>query len=299
VVCDALEEVVVVFLPVGSVRDLSLCRLRYASVILRLSSSFRLRSMLSRSKPSRRPSSCIWRAKASISRSKSLESTFEELMSDLIEAWCSTCLVLTAEESRVDCCKSLLCRDSLRRRRRSSEDSDSGCNIPFESVRCLRSSSRRDGCCVSRLRSRPPDRLFSRRLRDGDVTPTSRKLIWRACSIISRSRWSALCSSTDRSGMLIWGRTLSPGLYFWRTSSCSSVGLALSGFEARKMSSRLVTVALRRVSRTRARHDGQVKTVAPGAGGFGFVSAEIFCHSNQSFKQEPQKVCRQSRSVKG
>lgn len=56
------------------------------------------------------------------------------------------------------------------------------------------------------------------------------------------------------------------------------------------MSRRLVTVALRRVSRTSARHAGQVKTVVPGAGGFGEVSAEVFCHSNQSFRQEPQKV---------
>ena len=42
----------------GSWRDLSLCLLRYASVILRLSSSFReSSSMLSRLRPSRNPSS--------------------------------------------------------------------------------------------------------------------------------------------------------------------------------------------------------------------------------------------------
>lgn len=56
------------------------------------------------------------------------------------------------------------------------------------------------------------------------------------------------------------------------------------------MSRRLVTVALRRVSRTGERHAGQVKTIASGAGGVGAFSAEVFCHSNQSFRQEPQKV---------
>lgn len=47
------------------------------------------------------------------------------------------------------------------------------------------------------------------------------------------------------------------------------------------------------VSRTGARHDGQVK-------GFG-LEAEAWedCHENHSLRQEPQKVWRQSRRVRG
>jgi hypothetical protein len=61
------------------------------------------------------------------------------------------------------------------------------------------------------------------------------------------------------------------------------------------MSSNVVTVAFGRVPRTWARHDGQV---------YGLVvrrdwAAEVACHENHSFKQEPQKVCRQSSKVKG
>lgn len=54
-------------------------------------------------------------------------------------------------------------------------------------------------------------------------------------------------------------------------------------------------MAFGRVPRTSARHDGQV---------YGFVvrrerAAEVACHENHSFKQDPQKVCRQSSRVKG
>ena len=61
------------------------------------------------------------------------------------------------------------------------------------------------------------------------------------------------------------------------------------------MSSSVVTVAFGRVPRTSARHDGQV---------YGLVvrrerAAEVACHENHSFKQDPQKVCRQSSRVKG
>ena len=57
----------------------------------------------------------------------------------------------------------------------------------------------------------------------------------------------------------------------------------------------MVTVAFGRVPRTSARHDGQV---------YGLVvrrdrAAEVACHENHSFKQDPQKVCRQSSRVKG
>lgn len=47
------------------------------------------------------------------------------------------------------------------------------------------------------------------------------------------------------------------------------------------------------VSRTEARHDGQVN-------GLGFeVEAWETCHENHSLRQDPQKVWRQSRSVRG
>jgi hypothetical protein len=61
------------------------------------------------------------------------------------------------------------------------------------------------------------------------------------------------------------------------------------------MSSNVVTVAFGRVPRTSARHEGHV---------YGFVlrracTAAVACHENHSFKQEPQKVWRQSSRVKG
>jgi hypothetical protein len=65
------------------------------------------------------------------------------------------------------------------------------------------------------------------------------------------------------------------------------------------MSSNVATVALCLVSLTGARHDGQVAIVEPSDGGFGEFSAIVACQLNQSFKQEPQNVCKQSRSVKG
>ena len=58
-------------------------------------------------------------------------------------------------------------------------------------------------------------------------------------------------------------------------------------------------MALRLVSRTGARHDGQVKTIASGVGGVGAFSTVEAWKWNHSFKQEPQKVCRQSSRVSG
>lgn len=65
------------------------------------------------------------------------------------------------------------------------------------------------------------------------------------------------------------------------------------------MSSSEATVELCLVSRTDARHDGHVKMGASGAGGSGAFLAASACQSNHSFRQAPQKVCRQSRSVSG
>jgi hypothetical protein len=65
------------------------------------------------------------------------------------------------------------------------------------------------------------------------------------------------------------------------------------------MSRRVTTVALCLVSRTGARHDGQVKTTASGVGGVGAFSTVAAWKWNHSFRQEPQNVCRQSSRVSG
>lgn len=127
----------------------------------------------------------------------------------------------------------------------------------------------------------------------------SRRLISLTSSIRCLSRSSALnCSAVLRRNVMS-GNTLSPGLYFASISSFSCWGFTFSGCATRTMSSRDATVELCLVSRTEARHDGQVKTDAPGAGGSGALRAASACHSNHSFRQAPQKVCRQSRSVSG
>lgn len=141
----------------------------------------------------------------------SCESTSDELISDLIDAWCSTCLLLTRDESRERWCDSLLWR--LR-----SSESRSGCNIPAESARRLCSSSlrgrpRASRGRVSRLLSLSlsdlpllsSDRLWSRcRLAlaldpsaASPPTPASCRLIWRARSSICRSISSSRLSSSD------------------------------------------------------------------------------------------------------
>lgn len=59
----------------------------------------------------------------------------------------------------------------------------------------------------------------------------------------------------------------------------------------RKMSSSVVTVALGCVVRTEARHEGQV---------YGCIDVAVEAwKANHSFRQAPQKVCRQSSSVSG
>jgi hypothetical protein len=93
--------------------------------------------------------------------------------------------------------------------------------------------------------------------------------------------------------------TRSPGLYFSRISSISVVERAFSGFAAVYMSSKVTTVALCLVSRTEARHDGQVNRTSSGAGGLGDRSIFAFWKLNHSFRHAPQNVCRQSSSVNG
>lgn len=245
----------------------------------------------------------MWRAKSSISLSRSRESMSDELISDLIDAWCSICLLRTWDESRDWFC------DTLWPWRRSVEGTSDRCLRCSLRRLCSRSSRRRWSRLLSRsdLPMVPTELLCSRRRRrralsesdDGWMPTSCCKLRTRACSSILLSISSILLSSEDFSCTLIFGSTLSPGLYLWRASSFSSSVFALSGFAERNISSRVATVALCRVPRTCARHDGQVKILDPGLGGSGAFSAVVCCQRNQSVRQEPQKVCRQSSSVNG
>lgn len=110
----------------------------------------------------------------------------------------------------------------------------------------------------------------------------------------SRRSWSAVFLEKLSSGT-----TLSPGLYFASISSFSLCGFIFSGCAASIISKSDTTVELCLVSRTEARHDGHVKMGASGAGGSGAFFAAVACQSNHSFRQAPQKVCRQSRRVSG
>lgn len=149
-------------------------------------------------------------------------------------------------------------------------------------------------CCLasSSLASRLPSRflLLDPLSYDSDaLTPTSRKLSCCTSSIHSLSSRSALLSYLG----LILGMTCSPTLYRFLSSSISSMVLPLLGLAWRNMSNKVVTLASGLVSRTVARHDGQVK-------GCGFkVSAWEATEENHSFRHEPQKVCRQSSRVNG
>jgi len=158
-----------------------------------------------------------------------------------------------------------------------------------------------DRLSVGRVReSRLPFRLLSRRLRSRggsrpafplplplprSAMPASRRL---SCWTSSSTRWS--CSSRS-SLRLSLGSTLSPGRYLSRSARFSASLFPRLGFALRKMSSRVVTVALGWVERTEARHEGHVY-------GWSEVAVEAW-KANHSFRQAPQKVCRQSSSVSG
>ena len=115
-------------------------------------------------------------------------------------------------------------------------------------LRCLASSSR-----VSRSLGLPPCRtLLSYEPPLG--TPTSLKLSSLTSSIIRLSASSSLSSLFISN----FGITLSPGVYFSLISSFSSTVFPRLGFAWRYISSKVVTVAFGRVSRTEARQDGQV-----------------------------------------
>ena len=224
--------------------------------------------------PSNSPSSRIWRR---ISSSISCESTSEELIRDRKDDWCSIC---RAALLLVSSC--LLLRSLLRLLLLSSEDSVSGCRVFSASLRNLSTSLLRLLSALS-LSSVPlPSRLAS--LLDvvlvlasdsplllrvllvvGSATPTSLRLKSLTSFISLRSSSSLLLSLKLFSFSSIFGHTSSPGVYLSPSAAFSSTDRPLSGFAARNISSSVVTVALCLVSRTGARHDGQVYgVVIPG-----------------------------------
>ncbi len=77
-------------------------------------------------------------------------------------------------------------------------------------------------------------------------------------SLISSNTLLSAASALSSRFSSIFGITFSPGVYFCRSSCLSCSVLPLPGLAWRYMSSRVVTVAFGLVSRTEARHDGQV-----------------------------------------
>lgn len=116
--------------------------------------------------------------------------------------------------------------------------------------------------------------------------PTSLKLSCCTSSSTLRSS-SSSCPSLLRN----FGMTTSPYLNFSLSAFFSSSLFPLCGCACINMSKSVVTVAFGLVDRTEARHDGQVY-------GWRELAVEAW-KANHSFRQAPQKVCRQSRSVSG
>jgi hypothetical protein len=145
--------------------------------------------------------------------------------------------------------------------------------------------------------------LSSRLLRRLSSPPSILSLILksRTLSTSLRSSSSTLLSLKLFSLSSTFTNTSSPILYFFSSSSFSSSVLPFSGFAATNISRSVFTVALCLVSLTGALHDGQVYGVPPAGIGvaFGVFRDEASWKENHSFRQEPQKVCRQSRSVRG
>jgi hypothetical protein len=185
----------------------------------------------------------------------------------------------------------------------------------------LNSDRRLDWCSIRRVRSESPGRNVrcrtssSRRRLDRpssclsvcpllslvrDECPAVRRVSRLACARLSRilsSRTSCnkrLSSSSSSSALSppegTAGNTDSPCVYRWAISAFSSVDLARLGCAPSTISRSVVTVAFGRVPRTSARHEGQVNR------GEGRREAWAL---NHSFTQEPQKVWRQSRRVRG
>lgn len=217
-----------------------------------------------RSMPSDMRASSTWWTRSS---SMSLESSSDALRRERKLDWCSMDRDgTTALVGDVSCVWRLVDRPSLRLVR------DSRLPVRRLSLR-LRSLGGSSPALPLPLAPPPP------------VMPASLRL---SCWTSSSTRWS--CSSRS-SRRLSLGSTLSPGRYLSRSVFFSASLLPRSGFALRKMSSSVVTVALGWVERTEARHDGHVY-------GCSEVAVEAW-KTNHSFRQAPQKVCRQSSSVSG
>lgn len=157
------------------------------------------------------------------------------------------------------------------------------CRVVSSSLRRLdRPSSAGLSVWVLLSRVRRASRLACARL--------SRRLSSRTSSIrcLSSSPSSSALSPPEGSV----GNTDSPYVYLVAISAFSSAALSRSGCALRTMSSRVVTVAFGRVSRTSVRQDGQVNRGEAR-------ERRDPCAENHSFTQDPQNVWRQSRRVRG
>lgn len=184
--------------------------------------------MLFRSMPSSKPSSIICLI---ISSSISCESSSEELSSDRKLDWCSICLAG---------CISL------------DEDGSGGfLLVDLSSLIRLSLELRLPSLLLSVLLLLPS--LGGSRLVLALGIPTSLKL---SCCTSSNTLLSSSAPGSSLRRSL--GNTLSPGLYFSRSTFFSVSDFPRPGFAFTNMSRRVVTVALGCVVRTEARQDGHV-----------------------------------------
>ena len=261
--------------------------------------------MLSRSRPSRMPSSWIWRANASISRSMSSAPpepygpSWELLISDRSDDWWPMMRGRRSSGFAATESGAAICDDELRWRRwsrlrpaaasrPSSSDADS---VPDPPAPEAASAARRCRRRASRAASMPAP--------PSAAATASCRLISRTSSTSRRSACWMRCSSAVSRGRCTLGKTLSPGRYLLSISAFSASDLRLSGCAASSISSSVTTVALCLVLRTASRQEGQVKMGVPAAGGFGRVSADWACQPNHSLRHAPQNVWRQSSRVNG
>lgn len=230
----------------------------------------RLRRSISSSKPS--STICL-----RICSSKG-DSPSEALSNDRKLDWCSICLLELVSTSRPP------------RRNPPDEGSDWGSGLLLWSSSPRRRDWRPWALTRSLSRRSWEDRVPS-------VPDCLLVLVPASLKLISRTSSSNLLSSSSEleslDSSLLAGKTEPPGLYFFAISSFSSSDFCLLGFAWRNISRRVVTVAFGLVSRTVARHDGQVNR-----GDLLDLGCET-CQENHSCRQDPQKVCRQSRTVRG
>ena len=244
--------------------------------------------MLLRSSPSRSPSSWIWRANSSISLSMSRASMPSALIRLRSEDWCSTCRGRLSGSLSPE----LGCRDSLLLLflLASSACASLGWTALLCALLLLPSPAG-----LARLASLL---LLPAALAAASVA--SRRLISCTCSSSLLSSSSSLTCSSVRSWNFNLLRSFSPLLYIASISSLSACVFPFPGLSDRYMSNRVVTLASCLVSLTASRQLGQVYIgLFGGGGGPGAVSARMAWEENHSFKHAPQKVCRQSRRVRG